>query len=187
MKYLQLFKDGLSSFEILSDEEAGQLIKAIIAYNNEKEYKLKGALNALFVLFKNEIDRTKENYKTKCLKNKANGFKGGRPKTQNNRTVKNKTQKTQDKDKYNTNASKETLEAFSLLWKDYTLTFLKAQNRRGGSKTKALNKYQSLQAKGISCSEIYSFVENHAGQKIGHQDLERLLTPDNYKQYQEDK
>ena len=60
MKYLQLFYDGLDSFEHLSDAESGQLIKAIIAYNKGEEYILNGALNALFVMFKNEIDRTKE-------------------------------------------------------------------------------------------------------------------------------
>lgn len=116
MKYLQLFYDGLDSFEHLTDEESGQLIKAIIAYNKGEEYSLKGALNALFIMFKNEIDRTKETYETKCLKNKANGLKGGRPKTQNNPTVKNKTQKTQDKeedkDKEEDNSNKSITRGF---------------------------------------------------------------------------
>jgi len=80
----------------------------------------------------------------------------------------------------------ETKESFNRLWKDYSLTFLKEQNRRGGSKAKAYKKYQSIKGKGISSSEIYSFVENHAQQKIGHKDLERLLTIENFTQYQED-
>ena len=99
MKYLQLFYDGLDSFEYLSDEEAGKLIKSIINYNKGNNTELQGSLNALLVMFKNEIDRTKKEYETKCLKNKANGSLGGRPKTQNNQTVKKETQKTQDKDK----------------------------------------------------------------------------------------
>ena len=83
------------------------------------------------------------------------------------------------------NAPKETFEAFENLWKDYTLTFLKRKNRQGGSKKKAKDGYISLSKK-YSYEEIYSFVENHALQKIGHKDLERLLKLDLIKQYFED-
>ena len=83
-------------------------------------------------------------------------------------------------------ASKETLPAFESLWKDYTLTFLKSQNRLGGTKKKALSKYKQLINKGIKENDIYSFVENHASLKFGHKDLERLLTFDLYSQYKED-
>lgn len=82
--------------------------------------------------------------------------------------------------------SKETLEAFENLWKDYTRTFLKAQNRKGGNKAKAKQKYIALTDKGISSSEIYNFVEDHAKQAFGHKNLENLLIQDLYIQYKED-
>lgn len=82
-------------------------------------------------------------------------------------------------------ATKQDLEAFESLWKDYTLTFLKRQNRGGGIKSKAKDKYLKLIQK-YSSDEIYSFVENHASLKIGHKDLERLLTLELMKQYKED-
>lgn len=85
----------------------------------------------------------------------------------------------------NNNASNETLKAFENLWRDYTLTFLKRQNRKGGAKEKAKAKYLKLAEK-YSYDDIYSFVEDHSSQSIGHKDLERLLTPDNIKQYFED-
>lgn len=77
-------------------------------------------------------------------------------------------------------------DSFKELWKDYTLTFLKAQGRAGGLKANALKGYKSLIKFGASVEEIYKYCEHHAGMKFGHKDLERLLRVDLYKQYLED-
>ena len=75
---------------------------------------------------------------------------------------------------------------FKHLWKDYTLTFLKAKDRRGGSKEKALNKYKILIKDGYNPHAIYDYCEDHCGLAIGHKDLERLLDIKAVKQYFED-
>lgn len=90
------------------------------------------------------------------------------------------------KDNKTSNAPKEAFEAFENLWKGYTLTFLKRQNRQGGSKKKAKEKYIALRSK-YSHDAVEEFVSDHASQKIGHKDLERLLNIDLVQQYFEDK
>lgn len=77
-------------------------------------------------------------------------------------------------------------DSFKELWKDYSLTFLKAQGRAGGLKANALKGYKSLIKFGASVEEIYKYCEHHAGMKFGHKDLERLLRIDLYRQYLED-
>lgn len=76
--------------------------------------------------------------------------------------------------------------SFKLLWKDYTLTFLKQQDRRGGSKAKAYKAYKTLIGKGYTSKEIYNYMNYHASMKMGHQDLERALNINSIKQYIED-
>ncbi len=83
-------------------------------------------------------------------------------------------------------AESEFLSSFNILWKDYTLTFLKGKDRRGGSKTTASKKYLTLREKGYSAGFIYQYADNHALLKMGHKDLERLLRLEDVKQYEED-
>jgi len=75
---------------------------------------------------------------------------------------------------------------FQAIWKDYTLTFLKKQNRGGGSKKNALAKYKALIKKGHTVEEIKNAVRIQKGLSVGHKDLERVLTVDNLKQIKED-
>ena len=42
MKYIKLFKDTLEFMETLTDEQAGQIFKAIIDYSNDKKTSLDG-------------------------------------------------------------------------------------------------------------------------------------------------
>lgn len=78
-----LHNDSLFILDELTDEQAGQLFKAIKAYHLGQEYKLDFALNLVFILFKNQFERDNENYLKRCVRNAENGSKGGRPKKAN--------------------------------------------------------------------------------------------------------
>ena len=58
--------------EDLSDEQAGQLLKAFYDYNNGNEVKLKGLMNSIFKQFKVIFDENEQRYQEKCEKNKKN-------------------------------------------------------------------------------------------------------------------
>ena len=79
-KSFSLYIDSLDVLDQLSDEDAGKLFKAIRAYEIDETEILDGLLKAVFVPFKNNIDRAKESYSRVVEANKANGLKGGRPK-----------------------------------------------------------------------------------------------------------
>ena len=68
----KLFTDYAEIFDSLSDEQAGQLIKAIFAHETGEEYRLDGLLNAVFVPIRQQLDRNRESYNTMCEKNRQN-------------------------------------------------------------------------------------------------------------------
>ena len=68
----KLFTDYAEIFDNLSDEQAGQLIKAIFAHETGQEYSLDGLLNAVFVFIRQQLDRNRESYNTICEKNRQN-------------------------------------------------------------------------------------------------------------------
>lgn len=78
-----IYLDYEEQFNLLSNEEIGILIKAIIKYEKTKEVsQLDGMLKMAFSFIKTQLDRDREKYEKKCEKNKENGSKGGRPKNQ---------------------------------------------------------------------------------------------------------
>ncbi len=79
-----LFLDNLNVLDDLTDEEAGQLFKAIKQYQTEKKTDLKGLMKAVFTPFKTVFDKNEDEYNSIIERNRENGKKGGRPKTQNN-------------------------------------------------------------------------------------------------------
>lgn len=79
-----LYIDYQDQFNLLTDEQAGKLIKAIIEYEKTREIpQLEGMLKIAFSFIKKQLDRDREKYEIKCEKNKENGKKGGRPKKEN--------------------------------------------------------------------------------------------------------
>ena len=78
-KSFKLFLDSLDVLDELTDEQSGQLFKAIRAYEIDETEILTGLMKAIFTPFKNNIDRAKIEYITVCERNRANGAKGGRP------------------------------------------------------------------------------------------------------------
>ncbi|MFR8116871.1 MAG: DUF6291 domain-containing protein [Clostridia bacterium] len=76
-----IYLDYQEQFELLSDEQAGQLIKAIIKYEKTGEItELDGMVKMAFSFIKTQLDRDREKYQAKCEKNRENAKKGGRPK-----------------------------------------------------------------------------------------------------------
>ncbi len=91
----KLYLDYKDIFDELSDEQAGQIIKAIFAHETGEECALAGVLRAVFAPIRNQLDRNRTQYEETCEKNRKNGALGGRPpknqqdidETQNNRPV----------------------------------------------------------------------------------------------------
>jgi hypothetical protein len=99
-KSFLIHTDSLAVLEALTNEQAGELFKAIKAYQDGNEdIKLNGILQVAFIPFQKQFERDKEKYNTTIERNKINGNKGGRPKkTQKTQSVISKptqTQKTQ--------------------------------------------------------------------------------------------
>jgi hypothetical protein len=71
-----LFTDQRAAIDYLSDDDAGQLFKAIYAYADEGNMpNFNGPMMSLFTVIRTQIDRSREAYKAKCEKNSANAKK----------------------------------------------------------------------------------------------------------------
>lgn len=73
--------DWIESFEELSDEEAGRLVKHLFRYVNDKNPEAADKLTKMcFIPIKQALKRDLSKYETIRERNKENGKKGGRPK-----------------------------------------------------------------------------------------------------------
>jgi hypothetical protein len=71
--------------EHLTPEQSVELIKLIRAEYKEEVYETSDSLvKSNWFLIKPQLQSNLEKYRNKCKTNAENGFKGGRPKTQNN-------------------------------------------------------------------------------------------------------
>ena len=76
-----IYLDYEEQFNLLTDEQVGQLIRAIIKYEKTREIpKLEGVIKMAFSFIKMQLDRDREKYNNRCERNKENGARGGRPK-----------------------------------------------------------------------------------------------------------
>lgn len=75
-----LHNDSLIILDKLSDQQAGQLFKAIRLYNIGQQPEMDQLIEILFHPFKIQFDRNAEAYEKECEKNSTNGALGGRPK-----------------------------------------------------------------------------------------------------------
>lgn len=77
-----IYLDYEEQFNLLTDEQIGQLMRAIMKYEKTREEpKLDGMLKMAFSFIKAQLDKDRAKYEEKCEKNKQNGARGGRPKT----------------------------------------------------------------------------------------------------------
>ena len=72
LKYITLFLDRQKEFNMLSDEQAGKLIKGIFEYSSTgKELNSDDlTVNVLFSVIKAQLDDAANKYDEKCRKNK---------------------------------------------------------------------------------------------------------------------
>ena len=117
-KTLILFTELKEVFDTLSDEQAGQLIKAIFEYEQTNILPdLQGLLKIVFIPIRQSIDRNRVKYDNVCERNKENiGKRWNKNNTKNtsgkigiNKNTKN-TDKDNDKDKDSDNNNVNNIE-----------------------------------------------------------------------------
>lgn len=75
-----LFTEYLEQFNMLSDEQAGVLIKAIFAYSTDSELpEMDGMTKMAFSFIRSALDRSDDKYQRRVEANRENGRSGGRP------------------------------------------------------------------------------------------------------------
>lgn len=80
-KSFQLYSDYIDHFSLMSDEEAGKLIKAIFCYVNDLPCEeLAGLPLMAFSFIRSQLKRDSDKYDARCEINRRNGKLGGRPK-----------------------------------------------------------------------------------------------------------
>ena len=78
-KSFPMYCDYHDLFDALTDDQAGQLIKAVFAHENGGTPALEGMLHGIYMLIANQLDRDRDKYTQTCARNRKNGSKGGRP------------------------------------------------------------------------------------------------------------
>lgn len=72
--------------EELTDEQAGQILKALFAYSvSNEEPNFTGILKFAWIPIRQQLDRNNEKWREQVAKNRANGALGGRPPKNKNR------------------------------------------------------------------------------------------------------
>ena len=75
-----IYLDYEEQFNLLTDEQICQLMRAIIKYEKTREIpQLNGIVKMAFSFIKTQLDRDREKYEARCEKNRENAKKGGRP------------------------------------------------------------------------------------------------------------
>lgn len=76
-----LYDDMALPIKVLSDEEAGKLLKHIFAYRNNTNglEPLEGGGAVAFQFIKQQLDRDSTKWETSAARSRENGSKGGRP------------------------------------------------------------------------------------------------------------
>ena len=75
-----LYNSHYELIKDLSDEQLGKLYRAIFEYQLGNEIEIADDIKFAFRFIYNQIKLDTEKYNKKCLQNKENGKKGGRPK-----------------------------------------------------------------------------------------------------------
>ena len=103
-KSIIVYADWQEQFDSLTDEEAGKLIKHFFAYVNDQNPTSDRLTELMFIPLKKALKRDLRKYESYIDKQKSNGKKGGRPKTQKTQPFLEKPKKA-DSDNDNDNVS----------------------------------------------------------------------------------
>ena len=91
-----LYLDYKEQFDLLNDEQLGQLLRVIMEYEETGNVpKIDGMIKMAFSFIKAQLDRDQEKYEEKCQKNRENGSRGGRPKKEETEEENEKEEKTE--------------------------------------------------------------------------------------------
>lgn len=83
-----IYLDYQEQFELLTDEQAGQLIKAIIKYEKTGEIpELDGMIKMAFSFIKTQLDRDREKWQEEKQKRSEAGKRGMAKRWGNNNTI----------------------------------------------------------------------------------------------------
>jgi hypothetical protein len=119
-KAFLIYKDSLQVLDLLTDEQAGQLFKAIKIFNEGKNPELDLALKVAFLPFQNQFNRDSDKYDRIAERNRQNGAKGGRPKKTQETQTKPENLVTDTDTKKETKKENETISLrFEFFWKTY--------------------------------------------------------------------
>ena len=89
-----IYLDYEEQFNLLTDEQVGQLMRAIIKYEKTGVVpKLEGMLKMAFSFIKTQLDRDREKYNKRCEQNRENAKRGGRPRKQKDNSETKKTER----------------------------------------------------------------------------------------------
>lgn len=98
--------DSLAVIDDLSDEQCGQLLRAIKAHQLCEGITLSGIVNIAFSPFKNQFIRDNEKYETTCKRRAEAGSMGGKQKVANASKRRQKVANVADSDNKSKNKSK---------------------------------------------------------------------------------
>ena len=86
-KSFYMYTEWKEIFNALTPEQAGNLIKAVFAFQTSEKFDLDPVVSLVFIGIKQQLIRDLKRYTEKVQINRENGKLGGRPKTQNNRSL----------------------------------------------------------------------------------------------------
>ena len=107
---INLFLDSLTEFQMLSDEQTGKLIKALLRYADSgdvTDFSDDAAVLMLFSVIKKQVDRDFAKYEEMCAKRSASGKRGGAPHGNANACKTSKTSKTSQYEDEDENEDKD--------------------------------------------------------------------------------
>lgn len=150
-----VYKDLHAVVDELTDEQAGQLFKGMIAYSADgTEPKFDGVLKFVFIPIRQQMDRDSDKYDEKCEKMRANAHK----RWQSNANASKSTQL----DANNANTNTDTDTKTNTKTKTNTTTNTNTAERRGGSGCDDdFNLWKMIDADGID--QIYEAYPESGG------------------------
>lgn len=127
-----IYREIADKVKMLSDAQAGEVLKMAAAYAFDGELQQTDdlAVALVFADVKSDIDRAAEKYERICERNRENGQKGGRPKTQQNPKEPKETQWDILGTQRNPTEPKETQKNQNLEHRTYNSEYINTRARR---------------------------------------------------------